>query len=157
LENEKSMFEDFRDFYDQMILDHSKRPRNFRLLQDPNKSIQGYNPICGDDITLYFNFENGLIRDISFQGKGCALCTASASMLTESAKGKTVSEAENLFNRMRELITTGKGDAELGKLSVFSAVHRRPERIKCAILPWHALMGALKGEAKPVSTENEQT
>jgi nitrogen fixation NifU-like protein len=151
-----SLFENFRDFYDQMIIDHSKRPRNFRLLPNPSRSIQGHNPICGDDITLYFNFENGLIKDISFQGKGCALCTASASMLTEAAQGKTISEAENLFIRMRELITTGKGDSELGKLSVFSAVHRRPERIKCAILPWHALMGALKGEAAPVSTESEQ-
>ncbi len=151
------MFEDFRDFYDQMILDHSKHPRNFRLLQNSDKSIQGYNPICGDDITLYFIFDNDLIKDISFQGKGCALCTASASMLTEAAQGKTVSEAEILFNRMHELIISGKGDGGLGKLSVFSAVHKRPERIKCAILPWHALMGALKGQAAPVSTENEQT
>jgi nitrogen fixation NifU-like protein len=150
------MFEDFRDFYDQMILDHSKSPRNFRLPQSPSQSIRGFNPICGDDITLFYKFENGLINDISFQGKGCALCTASASMLTESARGKTVAEAEDLFKRMHDLITTGKASPELGKLSVFSAVHKRPERIKCAILPWHALMGALKGEAKPVTTESEQ-
>jgi nitrogen fixation NifU-like protein len=150
------MFENFRDFYDQMILDHAKNPRNFRLLQEPSQSIRGFNPICGDDITLYYNIENGLIRDISFQGKGCALCTASASMLTEAICGKTVSEAESLFNKMRELITTGTATTDLVKLAVFSAVHKRPERIKCAILPWHALMGALKGEAKPVTTESEK-
>ena len=150
------MFEDFRDFYDQMILDHNRSPRNFRLPPGPSPSIRGFNPVCGDDITLYYNIENGLIRDISFQGHGCALCTASTSMLTEAVRGKTVSEAEYLFNQMRELMTTGITTSDLGKLSVFSAVHRRPERIKCAILAWHALMGALKGNAQPVTTESEQ-
>jgi nitrogen fixation NifU-like protein len=150
------MFENFRDFYNQIILDHWKSPRNFRLPQGPSQSIRGFNPICGDDITLYYNIENGLVRDISFQGHGCALCTASASLLTEAARGKTVSEAENLFNRVHELIMTGTASTDLGKLAVFSAVHKRPERIKCAILPWHALMGALKGEAKPVTTESEK-
>ena len=151
------MFENFRDFYDQMILDHNKSPRNFRLLPNANREMKGDNPICSDKITLYLNLENGLVKDISFQGSGCALCMASTSMLTEAVKGKTSSDAENLFNQMRELLVTGKVDSDLGKLSVFSAVHRRPERIKCAILSWYALMAALKGDTQPVSTENEQT
>jgi nitrogen fixation NifU-like protein len=149
------MFEDFRDFYNQMIVDHSNKPRNFHLLEGANHSAQGHNPICGDNIILYINLDGDLIKDISFTGSGCALSTASASMLTEFAKGKTKADVEKMFGRMRELITTGNVTGDFGKLSVFSAVHKRPERVKCAILPWHAVMAALKGEDKPVTTESE--
>jgi nitrogen fixation NifU-like protein len=149
------MFEDFRDFYNQMIVDHSNKPRNFHLLEGANHSAQGHNPICGDNIILYINLDGDLIKDISFTGSGCALSTASASMLTEFAKGKTKADVEKMFSRMRDLITTGNVTGDFGKLSVFSAVHQRPERVKCAILPWHAVMAALKGEDKPVTTESE--
>ena len=151
------MFENLRDLYNEVILDHEKHPRNFRVLEGPVKSAQGYNPICGDKITLYLNLENDVIKDASFFGTSCSLCKASASLLTEYVKGKTRSEAEEMFGRVRELMMTGNVNGDLAKLVVFSTVHKHPVRIKCAILPWHALTAALKGESQPVNTENEQT
>jgi nitrogen fixation NifU-like protein len=151
------MFEDLRDLYNDLILDHEKHPRNFRVLEGATQSAQGYNPICGDNIRLYLNVENGVIKDACFDGHGCALCKASASLLTEIVKGKTKAQAEEIFGHVRELMMTGNANGDVGKLIAFSTVHQRPIRIKCAILPWHALAAALKGEAAPVSTENEQT
>ena len=151
------MFEDLRDLYNEVILDHEKHPRNFRVIEGATQSAHGYNPICGDNIRLYLNLENDVIKDASFFGTSCSLCKASASLLTEYVKGKTRAEAEEMFGRVRELMTTGNVNGDLGKMMVFSSVHRLPVRIKCAVLPWHALTAALKGEGQPVNTENEQT
>jgi nitrogen fixation NifU-like protein len=148
---------DLRELYQEVILDHSKRPRNFRKMEVANRHAEGYNPLCGDRITLYVNLEDGILKEISFQGSGCAISTASASMLTESLKGKTTAEAEALFRRFHELVTGPPDeipDVEgLGKLAVFAGVREFPIRVKCATLAWHTLRAALTGEDKPVSTE----
>lgn len=148
---------DLRELYQEVILDHSKRPRNFRKMEEANRHSEGYNPLCGDRVTLYLNLEDGIVKDISFQGSGCAISTASASMLTESLKGKTTAEAEALFQRFHELVTGPPDeipDVEgLGKLAVFAGVREFPIRVKCATLAWHTLRAALAGEDKPVSTE----
>jgi len=148
---------DLRELYQEVILDHSKRPRNFRKMEVANRHAEGYNPLCGDRITLYVNLEDGILKEISFQGSGCAISTASASMLTESLKGKTTAEAEALFHRFHALVTGPPDeipDVEgLGKLAVFAGVREFPIRVKCATLAWHTLRAALTGEDKPVSTE----
>lgn len=148
---------DLRELYQEVILDHSKRPRNFRKIEDANRHSEGYNPLCGDRVTLYLNLEDGVVQDISFQGSGCAISTASASMLTESLKGKTIAQAEALFQRFHELVTGPPDETPdvegLGKLAVFAGVREFPIRVKCASLPWHTLRAALAGEDKPVSTE----
>lgn len=148
---------DLRELYQEVILDHSKRPRNFRKMEEANRHSEGYNPLCGDRVSLYLNLEDGIVKDISFQGSGCAISTASASMLTESLKGKTTAEAEALFQRFHELVTGPPDeipDVEgLGKLAVFAGVREFPIRVKCATLAWHTLRAALAGEDKPVSTE----
>lgn len=148
---------DLRELYQEVILDHSKRPRNFRKMEEANRHSEGYNPLCGDRVTLYLNLEDGIVKDISFQGSGCAISTASASMLTESLKGKTTAEAEALFQRFHELVTGPPDeipDVEgLGKLAVFAGVREFPIRVKCATLAWHTLRAALAGEDRPVSTE----
>jgi nitrogen fixation protein NifU and related proteins len=149
---------DLRDLYQEVILDHSKRPRNFHAMPEADRRAEGYNPLCGDRETVFLDLEGDVLKDISFQGTGCAISTASASMMTESLKGKTRAEAEALFTRFRELITgkNGKsGGPELGKLEVFSGVREYPVRVKCATLPWHTLNAALDGEATPISTESE--
>src|SRR5881396_3458223 len=148
---------DLRDLYQEVILDHTKRPRNFRKLEKANYKADGYNPLCGDKITVYLKLEDGVFRDISFQGSGCAISTASASMMTESLKGKTKAEAEALFKRFHALLTeepdAAAGEPGLGKLAVFSGVREFPVRVKCATLPWHTFRAALEGAAKTVSTE----
>jgi nitrogen fixation NifU-like protein len=150
------MFEGFDHIYGEVILDHDRKPRNYHVLKNATQSAQGYNPACSDNITLYLKVENDVIEDASFSGTSCAICRASASMLTDAVKGQTRSEAEELFGRVRQLMMTGKTEGEVGKLVAFSMVHRQLNRIKCAILPWHALHAALKGEGQePVSTENE--
>jgi nitrogen fixation protein NifU and related proteins len=151
------MFENLRDLYNEVILDHEKKPRNFRVLEGATQSAQGYNPICGDNITLYLNLEKDVVKDASFFGSSCSLCKASASLLTEYVKGKTRTEAEEMFGRVRELMMTGNANGDIGKLMVFSTVHKHPIRIKCAILPWHALTAALKGDVEPVNTESDRT
>ena len=151
------MFEELRDLYNEVILDHEKHPRNFRVMDDATSSAQGHNPICGDNIRVYLNLDKEVIKDASFSGSSCSICKASASLLTEYVKGKKKTEAEELFGRVRELMMTGKVNGELGKLVVFSSVYKRPIRIKCAILPWHALHSALRGDSTLVSTEKEQT
>jgi nitrogen fixation NifU-like protein len=151
------MFDDINDLYQQVILDHCKKPRNFHEMPQCSCSAQGRNPLCGDQLELFLTLDGDKIADASFVGSGCCISKASASLLTENVKGKTKAEAEQMFDRVRELVTTGKAEGDLGKLAVFAGVYKYPARVKCAILSWHALMGALKGEAKPVSTENEQT
>jgi len=151
------MFDDINDLYQQVILDHCKKPRNFHETPQCTCSAQGYNPLCGDNLKLFLKLDGDVIQDASFTGSGCCISKASASLLTENVKGKNRTEAEQMFERVRDLVTTGKAEGDLGKLAVFAGVYKYPARVKCAILSWHALMGALKGEAAPVSTENEQT
>lgn len=148
------MFDDLNDLYQQVILDHSKSPRNYLKLSNANRVAEGKNPLCGDQITLYVHMDGEVVRDISFQGSGCAISKASASLLTDALKGKNKEEVRRLFNHVREMVTTGKtvGD-EVGKLAVFAGVHKFPARVKCAILPWHAMAAAIDGKAEPVSTE----
>jgi nitrogen fixation NifU-like protein len=149
---------DLRELYQQVILDHQKKPRNFRALPMANRQAEGFNPLCGDKVHLYLKMENGVIQDVGFQGTGCAISTASASMMTESVKGKTPAEAEAIFQRFQKLVTSDSHDAtdgapDLGKLEVFSGVREFPVRVKCATLAWHTLRAALEGEEKTVSTE----
>jgi len=148
------MFDELSDLYQQVILDHCKHPRNFHELASPTCTAQGHNPLCGDQLKLYLLTEGETIKDISFVGDGCCISKASASLLTENLKGKSKSEAQKLFEQVHEMVTTGRVLGDVGKLAVFAGVHKFPARVKCAILAWHAVMAALKGEgAKPVSTE----
>jgi len=146
---------DLRDLYQEVILEHSKAPRNYRELPNANQKAEGYNPLCGDHFTVYLEVEGESIRDISFQGSGCAISKASASMMTQSLKGKTRAEAEKLFEQFHKLVTSvpNGNSGELGKLAVFSGVSEFPVRVKCATLAWHALHAALQGKQQPVSTE----
>jgi nitrogen fixation NifU-like protein len=148
---------DLRALYQEVILDHSKRPHNYRPMPEATRSAQGYNPLCGDKVTLYVKLENDRLADISFQGTGCAISTASASLLTQALKGKTRAEAEALFAKFHDFVT-GKGPqgqpaTELGKLAVFSGVTEFPVRVKCATLVWHTLRSALRGSGEVVTTE----
>jgi len=151
------MFDDLSDLYQQVILDHCKRPRNFHELSSPTCSAQGHNPLCGDQLRLFLAMDGETIKDISFLGEGCCISKASASLLTESVKGKTRAEVQKMFATVHEMVMTGRVVGEVGKLAVFAGVHKFPARVKCAILAWHAVIGALKGEDQPVSTENEHT
>lgn len=146
---------ELRELYQQVILDHNRKPRNFRRLEDANRTAEGYNPLCGDQITLYLRVDDGVIKDAAFQGKGCAISKASASLMTTSVIGKPESEATALFNRVHAMLTTESDGAaeELGKLAVFAGVREFPSRIKCATLAWHTLQAALGRAAQPVTTE----
>ncbi len=148
------MSDDLNDLYQEVILDHNRNPRNFHALPDANRRAEGDNPLCGDHFTVFLKLDNDLIRDVSFQGAGCAISKASASMMTEYLKGKTVAEARDCFAQFQRLLATGEtGEEEaLGSLCALGGVHKFPMRVKCAILSWHALLAALKGEAA-VSTE----
>ena len=149
---------DLRELYQEVILDHSKRPRNFRKMEAADRKAEGFNPLCGDRVTVFVQMEDGRVQDISFLGSGCAISTASASMMTERMKGKTTDEAEAIFSLFHGLLTgqvrdqTGAGP-ELGKLAVFSGVREFPIRVKCATLAGHTLHAALEGKQQPVSTE----
>jgi nitrogen fixation protein NifU and related proteins len=145
---------DLHDLYQETIIDHSKRPRNKGALERATHSAEGYNPLCGDRLTLQLKLENGQIMGVRFQGSGCAISTASASLMTEAIKGKTAEEAENVFQKVHALLTEERPPAaDLGKLAVFSGVREYPIRVKCATLAWHTLRAALRGEGQPVSTE----
>ena len=145
---------ELRDLYQEIILDHGRRPRNLRALPAPARSAKGFNPLCGDQCTVYVDVEGDVVRDVSFEGSGCAISTASASIMTETLKGKTTSDAERLFDRFHALVTGRVGDGEsLGKLEVFAGVAEFPARVKCASLAWHTMHAALRGESEPVSTE----
>jgi nitrogen fixation protein NifU and related proteins len=145
---------DLQDLYQEVILDHNRRPRNFRVIDDARKA-EGYNPLCGDRLTVYLRVENGRIADASFQGSGCAISKASASLMTDSLKGKTLAEAEELFERFHRMITRSPEEPvdDLGKLSVLAGVRQFPVRVKCASLAWHTLHNALDARDEVVSTE----
>lgn len=145
---------DLRDLYQEVILEHSKHPRNYRAMEAANHKAEGYNPLCGDHYTVYVDIQDGSIRDISFEGAGCAISKASASMMTQSLRGKSSGEAEALFSKFHELVTGNSTSTdEIGKLAVFAGVSEFPIRVKCATLAWHALRAALRGEQEAVSTE----
>ncbi len=151
---------DVRELYQSVILDHNKKPRNFRRPEHSNRRADGYNPLCGDKVTVHLFVEDGVVRDVGFEGSGCAISTASASMMTESIKGKSVAEAERMFERFHHVVTGEIGSepaddemAALGKLAVFAGVREYPARVKCATLVWHALHSALAGRPEAVSTE----
>jgi nitrogen fixation protein NifU and related proteins len=150
------------DLYQEVILEHSKAPRNFRRLASANHEAEGYNPLCGDRCSVYIDMEGDAIKEIGFQGSGCAISRASASMMTQMVKGKSKAEAAKLFEQFHNLVT-GKDEAakaagkeqvaDLGKMAVFSGVSKFPARVKCATLAWHTLQSALEGKHDPVSTE----
>lgn len=146
-----------KELYQEVILDHNKSPRNFRKMEDADKKVEGYNPLCGDHYTIYVKLDENVIKDVTFEGKGCAISKASASVMSTVVKGKTKAEAEELFNIFHKLI---KGEIDpsdwlekLGKLAAFSGVSEFPVRVKCASLPWHSLHAALVNEERVVSTE----
>ena len=148
---------DLRELYQEVILDHSKRPRNFHGMPEANRRAVGHNPLCGDRATVYLLVEGDVVKDVSFEGAGCSISTASASMMTDALRGKTVAEAGALFERFHELVTADPSkaqaaSAELGKLAVFAGVHEFPMRVKCASLAWHTMKAALEGGEK-ASTE----
>ena len=149
---------ELRELYQDVILDHSRKPRNFGEPKGANRRAQGTNPLCGDRATVFLALDGDTVKDAGFIGSGCSISTASASMMTESVKGKSRAEVEALFDKFHDLITKDPGarhgnGVELGKLAVFSGVGEFPARVKCATLAWHALKAALLGEDKPVSTE----
>jgi nitrogen fixation NifU-like protein len=150
---------DLQDLYQELILDHNRRPRNFREMASANHRAEGFNPLCGDKLTLYLDVQGDMIRDVSFLGSGCAISKASASLMTEALKGKTVSDAEAMFTRFHDMVTSSHDSpadfSDLGKLSVLAGVREFPTRIKCASLAWHTMKAAVRsaGEAPPVTTE----
>lgn len=145
---------ELRELYQELILEHSKNPRNFRILEGADRSIEGFNPLCGDHFTVYLKLDGEKISDISFQGAGCAISKSSASVMTQVLKGKTREQADALFQRFHALVTgKSEGGEDLGKLAVFSGVSEFPVRVKCATLAWHALHAALQGQMEAVSTE----
>jgi nitrogen fixation NifU-like protein len=151
------MFDDLTELYQQVILDHSRSPRNFHKLENANRTAQGHNPLCGDSYTIFARMQGDLIEELSFQGSGCAISKASASILTDSLKGKTRADVKALFDKVHVMVTTGEVNGEdLGKLAVFAGVHKFPARVKCAILPWHAVLAAVEGRQEPVTTETEE-
>ena len=154
---------DLHGLYQEVILDHNKKPHNFRAMAEANRRAEGFNRLCGDKVTIFLKMDGEQISDISFQGSGCAISTASASILTDTVKGKTRAEAESLFQTFHDLVTghdAGNGKnprpAALGKLAVFSGVSEYPARVKCASLAWHTLHNALQGGQELVSTESEE-
>ena len=150
------MFDELRDLYQEVIFYHNRNPRNFRVMDNANRQVEGFNPLCGDRLTLYLKIDDHIITDASFQGAGCAISTASVSLMTEIIKGKTEAEAEALFQLFHQ-ITTGQSHeinlAALGKLAVLAGVREYPARVKCATLAWHTLDAALKNEERSISTE----
>jgi len=150
--------DELRELYQATILDHNKKPRNFRVLDHPDLSADGHNPLCGDKLTIQISLDDeGRIREVGFQGSGCAISTASASLMTEFAKGRSRQEIERVFERFHQLVTSKPGTpvdvADLGKLAVFSGVREYPVRVKCATLAWHTLRAALEERGETVKTE----
>ncbi|GLR78502.1 SUF system NifU family Fe-S cluster assembly protein (plasmid) [Azospirillum oryzae] len=154
------MMDDLRELYQEVILDHGKNPRNFRHPDDANREAKGENPMCGDRFMVYLTLKDGVVDDVAFQGRGCAISTASASMMTELVRGKSAAEAEKLFHAFHELCTQdepdipeGVDDETMEKLMVMSGVRQFPVRVKCATLAWHAMNAALHGEAAASSDQ----
>jgi nitrogen fixation NifU-like protein len=150
------MFDDLNDLYQEVILEHARSPRNFRELPGANRVAHGRNPLCGDNYTVYLLMDGDVVKEATFQGSGCAISKASASLLTSTIKGKTRAEVEALFGRVHEMVTTGHADEGMGKLAAFAGVHKFPARVKCAILSWHAAKAAVEGGAETVSTEGDE-
>jgi nitrogen fixation NifU-like protein len=148
---------DLRELYQSVILDHNKKPRNYGHLDGANRSADGYNPLCGDKVTVYLDVDDDVVKDIAFEGSGCAISTASASLMTQSVKGKPISEVEEIFAGFHRLVTSDPraevDGAELGKLTVFGGVREFPMRVKCATLSWHALRSALAESGDTATTE----
>jgi len=148
---------DLRELYQSVILDHNKRPRNFRKPECANRSAQGVNPLCGDQLVVYLTVEDGVVKDVGFNGTGCAISTASASLMTQSIKGMKIGDVGHLFDEFRDMVTSNPqssvGGEELGKLSVFSGVREFPMRVKCATLAWHAMSEALRNTGETATTE----
>jgi len=148
---------DLRGLYQEVILDHSKKPHNYRVMEGADREADGYNPLCGDKVRIYLKLDGDRISDISFRGSGCAISTASASILTDTLKGKTQAEADALFETFHDLVTgkdlANKESSGLGKLAVFSGVSEFPARVKCATLAWHTMRSALSGSSEVASTE----
>jgi nitrogen fixation NifU-like protein len=149
------MSSELGDLYQEVVIDHSRKPRNFRKPEGANRSAEGLNPLCGDQITLYLKVTGDVIEDIGFEGTGCAISKASASLMTSALKKKTKAESEALYERVHSMLTEGPGSSveELGKLAALSGVWEFPARVKCATLAWHTLRSALDGKGTPVSTE----
>lgn len=148
---------ELRELYQSTILDHNKKPRNFRVPEHANRRADGHNPLCGDRVTIHLEVQDGVVEDVGFQGSGCAISTASASLMTQAVKGRSVEEALALFDRFHELLA-GDSDEEpdmeaLGKLAVFAGVREFPVRVKCATLPWHTLRSAALGKDEVAKTE----
>jgi nitrogen fixation NifU-like protein len=151
---------DLRDLYQETILDHGKNPRNFGKLDDANHAAQGHNPLCGDRLTVFVKTEGGRISDVTFEGNGCAISMASASMMGEVLKGMPVEEAEKVFQNFHDLVTSeteGTSEEDLGKLVVFSGVREFPVRVKCATLAWHTLRAALEGQKGEATVSTEES
>jgi nitrogen fixation protein NifU and related proteins len=147
---------DLRSLYQEVILDHNRQPRNFGPLAAANRRAEGNNPLCGDQVTVYLDLADGTLRDLAFEGSGCAISTASASLMTEALKGRTVAEAREIFQAFHRLVTGAPAAAEgpeLGKLAVFDGVREYPMRVKCATLPWHTFKAALEDVEQPATTE----
>lgn len=148
---------DLRDLYQEMILDHNRQPRNCYVMDCANRTADGHNPLCGDTVKVYLRIDDGVIEEISFQGSGCAICTASTSLMTEAVKGKSVEQAKSLFHGFHHMLTgvAAEQGLELGKLRVFEGVREYPVRVKCATLAWHTLNSAMgsDGDDAPVTTE----
>ncbi|MCB1214030.1 MAG: SUF system NifU family Fe-S cluster assembly protein [Deltaproteobacteria bacterium] len=148
--------DDLRELYQEVILDHNRHPRNFSAMEGASAKAEGYNPLCGDQLTLYLKSEGDQIKDLSFQGSGCAISKASASLMTEALKGKSKQEALELFKKFHHMVTGSVGeepDPSLGKLAVFAGVCEYPARVKCASLAWHTLKNALEGKGEVAKTE----
>lgn len=148
---------DMRELYQEVILDHHRSPRNFGKLEEANRHCEGYNPLCGDRVTLYLLVEDDVITDVRFEGSGCAICMASTSLMTDEIKGKTLPEVEAIFRRFHDLVAGAPDETPdtdgLGKLAVFHGVREYPVRVKCATLPWHTVRAALQDSGEPVTTE----
>lgn len=143
-----------RELYQEMILDHGRVPRNFGSLAEPTHCRHGHNPLCGDKLVVYVIVQNDVVTDLRFEGTGCAISVASASLMTEAVKGKSLAQTQQLFNDFHQLVTTGSSEQEnLGKLAIFAGVSEFPVRVKCATLAWHTLNAAFSNDDKPVSTE----
>jgi len=147
--------DDVQELYQEMIIDHSRSPRNSREIPDAGRSAEGYNPLCGDRVRVFVEMDGDIVRDIAFQGSGCAISTASASLMTEAVKGMDTTAASELIGRFHDLVTgeSRGGGGDIGKLRVFGGVRNFPARVKCAVLAWHALRRALAGDVGTVSTE----
>jgi nitrogen fixation NifU-like protein len=151
------MDQELKELYQQVILDHNKSPRNFRVIENATQQAEGYNPLCGDRLDVYLIVEDGIVKDVSFKGEGCAISKASASVMTSLLKGKKIEEAEELFEKFHDLVTGKLGENPdldaLGKLAVFAGVQEFPVRVKCASLAWHTMMNALHNKEEKVTTE----